>query len=328
MSEKIFLRDDATITSVIEQLANLWYAPTYFHEQESFPFEIDFRSKDQVNTFVHCIQNKQLKINYLNIVGPDAPVLRQDLEKVLSHYDRKTTYERASTEQDLSERVKALYHLALGRLPVPEPDVLRLLGEFLVHSDERVRQCGVLSIAYFEWPEALSMLDDLIGREKDATVLGQAQLLSKQARARPQPTPITGFERLQVRSGSQSETVWGEKWLDGRYVVSSIPQVTYNLSLGDPVQVEMQDGALVIVQRKRSGHRTVRLNIGGDREKELSQLVRAHRGRVELQQPERAALDLPPYVDSQKLLDALTNHGYSPEVTDPQPSKPNVGPNA
>jgi hypothetical protein len=326
MSEKIFLRDDVTITSVIEELADFWYAPTFFNEQEPFPFEIDFRSKDRPNTFVHCIQNKQLRINYLNIVGPDSPVLLQDLEKALDHYDRNTMFERARGEADLGEQVKALYHLALSRLPVPEPDVLRLLRTFLEHSDARVRLCAVLAIAYFEWPEALSMLDNLLSRETDSAVLGEATKLHNQANARPQPWPITGFERLAVHTGPHAETVWGEKWLDGRYAISSVPQHVYNLSLGDQVHVESRDGVLAITGRDKAFHRTVRVQLSGDpaRQRKVEELVRRHSGRLELQQPGRGAIDLPPFADSEAVMKELDAMGVSPEQTDPQPSQPSI----
>ena len=322
MSEKLFLRDDVTITSVIEELADHWFAPTFFHESAPFPFEIDFRSKDRPNTFVHCIQNKQLKINYLNIQGPDAPVLRFDLEKDFGHYDLASAYERARTEADPTERVRALYHLALSRLPVPEPRVLRLLRQFLDDRDEWVRLCAVLAIAYFEWPEALSMLDDLISRETSQAVLGQAQLLRSQANARDQPT-ITGFHRLLVRTGSLSETVWAEQWLDGRYAVSSIPQVVYNLSLGDPVHVETRGDVLVITRRDRALHQTVRLDLG-TRAQEVEELVLQHRARIEVHPPGRVAIDLPPFVDSEALIRGLDALGVSPEVADPRPDQPGL----
>src|SRR5688500_73165 len=157
MGEQIFLREDVTITSVIEELASLGYAPSHFHEADQAPWEIEFHPVEATYTTVHFIQNKQLGVSYLDVTGPAAPTVRSALESVLRHYDRSTIYERVTGDPDREQRVTALFQLAVARLPVPEPHVLRLIGELLHHTDDHLRHATVLAIAYFEWPAAVPM---------------------------------------------------------------------------------------------------------------------------------------------------------------------------
>lgn len=327
MSEKIFLHVDTPLDLVGEQLALLRFDPIASYEPATFPSEIEFRATDRPDTSVHYIQNRQIEVNYLSIKGPDAILLQHDLEKALDHYDRKTIFQNARSNPHMNERMTALFQLSILRLPVPEPDVLGLLAEFLAHPKPGVRKSAVLAIAYFEWPEAIAMLDDLIKRETDPDVLGQARELHKQAHARPSPWPITGYERVMAQSGTLSERIWAEKWLDGRYLVSSIPQIVYNLSLGDRVEVESRNGELTITHRQQFGHQTVRVDIGADskREQEVVDLVRESGARIEFRSAGRGAIDIPLSIDDQKLIRALAALGVSPEVTDEAPTQPNVG---
>lgn len=323
MSEKIFLYPGTTVNLVIEELALLRFDPTRPYTTQSPVNDIEFRAEDRPNTTVRLVQSESMQLSYLDLVGPDAIMLRFDLEKVLRHFDRDAIFECARSNTDVEERVTALFQLSLMRLPVPEPDVLQLLHEFLFHPDATVRKSAVLAIGNFEWPEARSMLDDLLRSEKDSTVLEQVKKLSK---GHKEPH-ITGFERVRVRCGSHTESIWAEKWLDGRYAVSSIPQIVFNLSLGDEVDVESRDGDVWITGRTRSGHRTARVNIGTDPEhvKDVSALVRQYGARIELQSAGGASIDLPLKVKAKDLLGALESRGASPEMADPQPSQPNVG---
>jgi hypothetical protein len=159
MREQIFLHEDVMATETIAAIADLGYVPEHLNETEPMPFEIEFHSRQSAGTRINYVQNKQINIQYINIDGPDAVRVRQGLAKALRHYDRSTSYERATSDPDIDERVTALFHLALARAPIPEAHVLRLIGEFLRHPDDDVRHSAVLSIAFFEWPAAAAMLD-------------------------------------------------------------------------------------------------------------------------------------------------------------------------
>lgn len=323
MREQIFLPEDVLATETIAAIADVGYVPETLYETEPMPFEIEFHSAQSPGTRVNYVQNNQIKIQYINIDGPDAVPVRQALEKTLRHYDRSTSYERATSDPDVDERVSALFHLALARAPVPEAHVLRLIDAFLHESRDSVRHAAVLSIAYFEWPAAAAMLDDLIRRETNPEILADAKLLRGRLQLPPDRAPITGFVRLVVDATPQPETIWARRWRDGSWAISSIPQVAYNLSIGDVVEAEFRDNVWQMTRmRAKSGHRTLRVDIGTDpkRADDVEAACRQLGVRFETQQPGRVAVDVPPHVDIQKLARAFDGRGLSWEQTDPQPS--------
>lgn len=85
-----------------------------------------------------------------------------------------------------------------------------------------MRQAAVIAAAYFEWPDAVSLLDALIARETDAQILADAKLVRSRFRLADEQ-PITGFDRLDVPVGEHKDTVWALRESDGTYRIASIP---------------------------------------------------------------------------------------------------------
>jgi hypothetical protein len=321
MREQLFLPEDVLATETIAAIADLGYAPEHFYETDPMPFEIEFHSRQSVGTRINYVQNNQINIQYLNIDGPDAVRVRQALAKALRHYDRSTSYERATSNPDIDERVTALFHLALARAPVPEAHVLRLIGEFLRQPKDAHRRSAVLSIAYFEWAAAAAMLDDLIQREKNPEILADAKLLRGRLRLPADRAPITGFERLVVDAKPHGEVIWARRWIDNTWAISSIPQVAYSLSIGDVVEARSRDGVWYMTQvRAKSGNRSLRVDSSGvpKRAEDVEAVCRQFDIRYEAQHPGCVAVDAPPYVDLHALARALESHGLSWEQADPQ----------
>lgn len=323
MREQLFLPEDVLATETIAAIADLGYVPQHCYETDPMPFEIEFHSRQWPGSRIHYVQNNQINIQYLNMDGPDAVRVRQALAKVLRHDDRRTTYQRATSDPDIDERVTALFHLALARAPIPEAHVLRLIGEFLRQPKDMHRHSAVLSIAYFEWPAAVAMLDDLIRREKNPEILADAKLLRGRLQLPPDRAPITGFERLVVDAKPHGEVVWARRWIDNTWAISSVPQVVYNLSIGDVVDAESRDGVWHMRQmRTKSGNRSLRIDVGGERKRaeDVEIVCRQFGIRYEMQQPERIAVDAPPHVDPHALARAFESRGLSWEQADPRPS--------
>jgi hypothetical protein len=319
MREQIFLPEDVWATATIAAIADVGYAPMHFYETPPQPFEIEFHSQQSFGTRINYVQNKQINIQYLDIDGPEAVPVRQALAKVLRHYERSTSYERATSDPDLDERVTALFHLALARTPVPQAHVLRLIGDFLHHPKDTVRHSAVLSIAYFEWPAAAAMLDDLMQRECNPELLADAKLLRSRLQLPADRAPITGFERLVV----DAEVIWARRWIDDTWAISSIPQVANNLSIGDVVHAESRDGVWHMTRvRTKSGNRSLRIDVGADpkRADDTELVCRQFGIRYETQQPGRIAVDAPPHIDLDALVRALEDRGLSCEQSDPRPS--------
>jgi hypothetical protein len=324
MREQIFLPEDVLATETIAAIADIGYVPETLYETEPMPFEIEFHSRQSPGTRVNYIQNNQINIQYINIDGPDAVAVRQALEKTLRHYDRRTSYERATSDPDVDERVTALFHLALSRAPVSEAHVLRLIEEFLHDGRDNVRHAAVLSIAYFEWPAAAALLDDLIRRETNPEILADAKLLRGRLQLPPDRAMITGFERLLVDATPQPEAIWARRWPDGGWAISSIPQVVHKLSIGDVVEAESREDVWRMTRvRAKSGHRTIRVDVGTDpkRAEQVEAVCRQLGIRFEAQQQGRVAVDVPPGVDIQELVQGLDRRGLSWEQTDPQPTE-------
>lgn len=322
MREQVFLPEDVLATETIAAIADVGFTPETFYETDGMPFEIEFHSRQSPGTRVNYVQNNQINIQYINIDGPDAVAVRQALAKTLRHYDRSTSYDRATSDPDIDERVSALFHLALARAPVPEHHVLRLLDAFLHEDRDNVRHAAVLSIAYFEWPAAAAMLDDLIRRETNPEILADTRLLRSRLQLPPDRAPITGFERIVVDASPQPEMVWARRWRDGNWAISSIPQAAVNLSIGDVVEAEWRDDVWRMTRvHAKSGHRTLRIDVGTDpkRAEELEAVCRQLGIRLETQQPRRVGVDVPPHVDICDLVQDLDRRGLTWEQTDPRP---------
>jgi hypothetical protein len=194
--------------------------------------------------------------------------------------------------------------------------VLRVVGEFLRHERPSVRHSAVLSTAYFEWPATLPLLDDLIGRETDAEVLADAKLGRSRLAWPPDLYPITGFERLVVEG---RETIWAQRWVDGRHVIASIPQIVRGLSFDDCVDVERRGDVTVMTRlRAKSGHRTLHLAAIAPG---VEELCRRHRARLEMRDPARGAVDVPPELDLATLTRELDRLGVAWEQADPSESR-------
>jgi hypothetical protein len=176
MRELIFLRDDVDEADVAAAADGIGYVPDVFIKQEpDAPFELHFIHPQKTDTTVAYIKNHQLRVDYVLILGPQSASIRAALEKVLSHYDHDNVYDRAASDPDLDERVRALFHLALARGSEADARVLRLLGEFLHHKVDGMRRAGVLAAAYLSWPEVEPLLEDLIARETNPQISHDAK---------------------------------------------------------------------------------------------------------------------------------------------------------
>jgi hypothetical protein len=328
MREQIFLRNHVTAADVLAAASTLLRAKPdkYIEATEDTPYEIQLVSPERPGSQIRFIDNKQIGVRYVKIDGPQAAAVRAELEPALPHYDAATAYERATTEPGLDESITALFHLALARGPIPEPQVLRLIGQLLLDPNDALRQAAVVACAYFEWPDVLPMLEDLITREPNGRTRDDARLVISRLRAQPEGRhQITGFERIDVHAGSVIETVWVHHEHDNAYRIASMPERIYNLSINDAVLVDTWDALKVLVSiERKSDHRTLWVATGANprRIEEVDMLMRPHRVRVEEQRVGRVAIDVPPYIAMSLITADLDGANLSWEIADPQPAQP------
>jgi hypothetical protein len=327
MREQILLRDNVSAGEVLNAARPYGYAPDKTIEAtEDAPHEVQLVSPHRPGGRVSYVDNQQIGVRYVKIDGPDAAGVRAELEPALPHYDPGTAYARATSEGNTQDRITGLFHLALARGPVPEPDVLRLIGELLLDRDATLRQAAVVAAAYLEWPDVLPMLDDLLTREPTGRTREDAKLVASRLRAQPEGRhAISGYERIDVHAGREIETVWAYQEHDRAYRIASMPERIYNLSINDAITVDTWDALKVLMKiDRKSDHRTLWVATGANprRLDELSTLMRPHRVRVEVQRVGRVAIDVPPYIAMSLITADLDGANLSWELADPQPGQP------
>ena len=327
MREQIFLQDAVETGDVLAALYSNGYVPDRFVDAtDRTPFEIHFRSGARPATTAMFVRDAKIHVNYVSLDGPDVATLRDALEAALPHDDLSTACERAVKSPFPGDRAAALFELAIARGPVPEPHVLRVLRDLLEDPHDGIRHSAVIAAAYFEWADAEPLVDELIRREANPVILEQAQLL----KGMYQPAdrhPITGFERLVARIGGESEVVWGLLESGRKLRVACIPRGIYNLSYLDLVEVELQEGAAVIVRiLEKSGHRTLRADVGVDDERYIpieTELLRQH-VRIEAVRPGRVGVSAPANADLAAITGAFDRAGVAWEQADPRADRPSL----
>ncbi len=139
--------------------------------------------------------------------------------------------------------------------------------------------------------------------------------------------------KLVLTAGDDTETVWAEPLGGGRYRIDSIPFFAYNVSAGDVVEAS-SDGELLrpTALVEKGGHRTLRVAFPEEQggvegaaaralAAELERLGCAYEGF----EPMLLAVDVPPEVELDPVLDALERTEAEWEYGDPQPDKPGLG---
>jgi hypothetical protein len=325
--EQIFLQDAVENGDVLAALYLQGFVPDRFVDAtERTPFEIHFRSRARPETTAVFIRDTKIHVNYVSLDGPDVATLRDALEAALPHHDLATACERAVKSPFPGDRAAALFELSLARGPVPEPHVLRVLRDLLEDKEDGIRHSAVIAAAYFEWAEAEPLIDELIRRETHPAILEQAKLL----KGMYQPAdrhPITGFGRLVARIGGGSEVVWGLLESGRKLRVACIPQVVYNLSYLDLVEVEVQEGTPVIVRiLEKSAHRTFRADVGVDDARYLpieTELLR-QQVRIEAARPGRIGVSARANADLAAITGAFDRAGVAWEQADPRVDLPSL----
>lgn len=124
----------------------------------------------------------------------------------------------------------------------------------------------------------------------------------------------------------QIESLWASELSENRFQLNNSPWFQYGLSYMDIIEAFPSKDGLPEFCRviEKSGHRTIRFILEHE-DKTLLESIKAADCTFEGAYSKVFALDIPPGVDIENVLDILEEHKVYYEIADPEPKDPEQG---